>query len=49
MAFFDDPDEGWANLDDCGAFPCTAPNNILMSFTGTRYAGQMPIRTDQIF
>jgi hypothetical protein len=28
-----DPPKGWANLDDCGNFPCTAPNNVILSFT----------------
>jgi len=39
IAHFENPDPGWANLDDCGQFPCTAPNNILMTFTNTRYSG----------
>lgn len=49
MAFFSDPDPGWAIIKDCGAFPCTAPNNILASFTGTRFSGKTPIRTDSAF
>ena len=39
MAFFDDPPSKWAIVKDCGAFPCTAPNNILLSFTTTTYSG----------
>jgi len=35
VIYIDDPDEDWANPTDCGAFPCTAPNNIVMQFTGT--------------
>ena len=27
-----DPDPRWANLKDCGEFPCTAPWNTLLSF-----------------
>jgi hypothetical protein len=34
-----DPNPGWANKDDCGPFPCTAPSNIVMQFTGTTYSG----------
>jgi hypothetical protein len=39
MAFFYDPPNKWAIVKDCGAFPCTAPNNILLTFTTTTYAG----------
>jgi len=39
MAFFDDPPSKWAIIKDCGEFPCTAPNNILLSFTSTTYSG----------
>ena len=42
VAFFKDPDPGWAIIKDCGAFPCTAPNNILLSFTGTTFDGLTP-------
>lgn len=38
-AFLDKPDPGWANVSDCGNFPCTAPNNLIFSFTGTIYSG----------
>lgn len=30
MIYLDDPNPGWANPTDCGAFPCTAPSNIVM-------------------
>ena len=49
MAYFENPDPTWADIVDCGQFPCTAPNNILMSFTGTKYAGQTPARVDAAF
>lgn len=49
MAFFTDPPPSWAIVKDCGAFPCTAPNNILASFTGTRFSGTTPVRTDSQF
>jgi len=29
LAHFDDPNPAWANLADCGEFPCTGPHNIL--------------------
>lgn len=34
-----DPEPGWANNDDCGPFPCTAPSNIVMQFTGSSFDG----------
>lgn len=37
FAFLDKPNEAWANIKDCGNFPCTAPNNFIMTFTDTRY------------
>lgn len=33
------PPQSWANSDDCGVFPCTAPLNALLSFTGTTFEG----------
>jgi hypothetical protein len=39
MAFFEDPPSKWAIIKDCGEFPCTGPNNILLSFTTTTYSG----------
>ena len=29
FAFLEKPDPAWANVKDCGNFPCTAPNNII--------------------
>jgi hypothetical protein len=26
------PNPGWANIKDCGEFPCTAPLNALLTF-----------------
>lgn len=34
-----DPPSGWATLDDCGEFPCTAPKNVLIRFEQTTYTG----------
>jgi len=39
VAFLMDPDPGWANLDDCGPFPCTAPSNVVMRFTESSFSG----------
>lgn len=35
MATIFDPLPGWANLDDCGLYPCTAPKNVLLNFKNT--------------
>jgi len=40
MAWIMPPSPGWANLKDCGNFPCTAPYNILFSFIRTRYTAK---------
>lgn len=32
FAYFDKPSPKWANIKDCGFFPCTAPNNIIFTF-----------------
>jgi hypothetical protein len=34
-----DPVPGWANIADCGEFPCTGPKNILLDFRDTIYQG----------
>ena len=49
VAYFEDPDNGWANTSDCGQFPCTAPNNVLLSFTNTKYSGTTPIAATSNF
>merc|ERR1712242_616880 len=38
-AFLEKPKEKWANVKDCGNFPCTAPNNLIFSFAGTKFEG----------
>jgi hypothetical protein len=30
IAFLMDPNPGWANSDDCGNWPCSAPSNALL-------------------
>jgi hypothetical protein len=36
IAMIFSPPQQWANEDDCGNFPCTAPNNVLLKFTRSR-------------
>ena len=38
-AFLEKPPTAWANVKDCGNFPCTAPNNLIFSFSGTTFQG----------
>jgi hypothetical protein len=42
FGFFFDPPTGWANVKDCGNFPCTAPWNVLLTFKGTKWTGRTP-------
>lgn len=39
MVYIFDPPKGWANPTDCGNYPCTAPQNAVVKFTGTTYTG----------
>lgn len=39
MALFFEPPKKWAIIKDCGAFPCTAPKNVLYSFKGVTVEG----------
>lgn len=32
------PKSEWANNTDCGNFPCTAPENVIMEFKDTKYS-----------
>lgn len=47
FAWFIQPPEAWANIKDCGNFPCTAPNNILYYFTGSDFKGMEPFDPSQ--
>lgn len=38
LAYIKAPAPGWANLKDCGAFPCTGPLNVLFSFLDSYYS-----------
>jgi len=42
FAYIDEPSPGWAAVDDCGEFPCTAPLNILFQFFDTEFEGSIP-------
>jgi len=42
MTYIYDPPKKWANLADCGDFPCTGPNQILVSFEGSDFSGSKP-------
>lgn len=33
------PPNSWASIDDCGEFPCTGPNNVLVRFENASYEG----------
>ena len=39
MAYIYDPPEEWNNPDDCIAFPCTAPSNVVITHDGVQYGG----------
>jgi len=39
MVLLKDPNSNWAKISDCGDFPCTAPNNIILSFKNTGFTG----------
>ena len=40
LAFIEKPPAGWAVIDDCGEWPCTAPENVVLTFEGTTYANR---------
>lgn len=39
LAWAVDPQPGWANIGDCGNYPCTAPKNILWKFKNNHWSG----------
>lgn len=49
FASLSDPNPKWANLKDCGDFPCTAPWNLLFSFKDTTWRGSKPRWADKEF
>ena len=34
-----DPPLSWANIADCGSFPCTGPRNLVAKFKTTTFKG----------
>ena len=44
VSSIDPPNAGWSATDECGgsSLICTAPNNIILKFTGTSYGGTTP-------
>lgn len=42
FGYFEDPNPKWANVKDCGNFPCTAPWNVLLTFKGSSFTGRSP-------
>jgi len=41
LAYLFDPPAKWAKVDDCGQFPCTAPENVIINFADTKYKGDL--------
>jgi hypothetical protein len=42
FGYFYDPPAKWANVKDCGEFPCSAPFNVLMQMKQTKFTGIQP-------
>ena len=50
LIYINDPNPGWANPTDCIEWPCTAPENIVLQFEGTRFGGSLtPIKVTPTF
>ena len=50
VAYIDEAPSKWANPTDCGAFPCTAPDNILLKFESNSFDGNpKPVQTSSSF
>ena len=39
MASLMSPNPAWANIEDCGNFPCSGPYNLLYSFRNSTWYG----------
>jgi hypothetical protein len=37
LIWIEKPSPGWANDADCGDWPCTAPDNVVIEFKGAIY------------
>jgi hypothetical protein len=42
LTHFFNPPMSWANLADCGDFPCTGPKNTIFSFKDIKWTGTSP-------
>lgn len=40
MTLLFDPPQAWANIKDCGNFPCTAPKNVVMNMKNIKFTGE---------
>lgn len=50
VAYINDPNPGWANPTDCIEWPCTAPENVVLKFENTNFAGlTRPLKTERNF
>jgi hypothetical protein len=41
VAYLYDPPQKWANIKDCGEFPCTAPHNAVIKMSGVTKTGDV--------
>jgi hypothetical protein len=49
LAYIEDPSPGWANPTDCGDWPCTAPENVVLKFNGVTYPSNIDLPEDEVF
>lgn len=42
FAYMMNPNPIWANIKDCGNFPCTGPSNALLIFQDSKFFGSKP-------
>lgn len=49
LAKLADPNPAWANVKDCGDWPCTGPLNVLYSFKNSKIKGSTPGSVDTDF
>ena len=47
VAYFKPPLARWATIDDCGEWPCTGPENIVLTFEGSKFEGTTPSYVQQ--
>lgn len=41
LAYLEEPTDGWANLSDCGDFPCTGPLNTFLYLEDATFSGDV--------